>query len=345
MAQPVKKNVDVVTIVVTHHMQSVYTPTVIELFELVKELGVYKQEKKDSSDDKEKPEEYSFSVEAFSEDAESGLYYGYTETAKMMNIPPKKNLTSGDISQMILGEDEKPVFANYFIYNPTKHLLMYEVNRNGCSINKLIEMMRVAYIRKSHELWDRTCHEDRVAIPKFGEYIKITCNGVYRKEAYDRLLNYKRFSQIYLEIPCAQVVLNDKVDENDSFENGIKKIMQNAHELNAPKATMILDAAPVSESISGLTRDTVIRYVNTVRKKVSGATRPIHLKVQGYYTDADSGRNRRGTVDFTEDFFDEHFYIPRKMLHDDLQLQDRKIGMQKVYKKIIGEINEMNLIQ
>lgn len=64
---------------------------------------------------------------------------GLVETSRNENIPPKKNKKKKTIEKLGLEVGEGLAYANIFIYEKKRQILMYEVNKFGCFIDHFIE--------------------------------------------------------------------------------------------------------------------------------------------------------------------------------------------------------------
>ena len=66
---------------------------------------------------------------------------GIIETTQDSDIPPIKNKTTKEYSSVgINPETEGLAYANIFIYDSLRNILIFEINKNGCFLNKELQL-------------------------------------------------------------------------------------------------------------------------------------------------------------------------------------------------------------
>jgi hypothetical protein len=63
---------------------------------------------------------------------------GIVETSRDQNIPPKKHRKKKTISKLGLDAEEGLAYANVFLFDRKKNIMMYEVNKFGCFVDHFI---------------------------------------------------------------------------------------------------------------------------------------------------------------------------------------------------------------
>ena len=91
----------------------------------------------------------------------------------------------------------------------------------------------------------------------------------------------------------------------------------------------------------GLSRSLVKGVVDAVKVSIadSGHRQNIQkIEVLGYSVDIDSGKSTSKTIDILADTFNESFKIPDVQIQSNIQLEDRKQGIETLYSKVLPEI-------
>lgn len=109
---------------------------------------------------------------------------GIIETSRKSNVPAKKNAKSKKISKLGLEASESLVYANIFIYDLSRKLIMYEVNKNGCFIDHFIEYFY------------RCSRDKESTIKDFG----LKFNSLLKKDEYLRLKRFDYIKSLQIEV-------------------------------------------------------------------------------------------------------------------------------------------------
>lgn len=65
------------------------------------------------------------------------------------------------------------------------------------------------------------------------------------------------------------------------------------------------------------------------------------IEITGYSIDPESNRQKIRTIDLLADTFDEPFMIPEVQLQVNLQREDRKAGILRLYERIAPELRQI----
>ena len=85
------------------------------------------------------PENGKFVELSIMEDSTSnGIIKGLVITTQDSDIPPKRNKRTGEMSSVDIDVNtEGFAYANAFLYDTRRKVLIYEINKNGCFLNRL----------------------------------------------------------------------------------------------------------------------------------------------------------------------------------------------------------------
>lgn len=84
--------------------------------------------------------EKSFHVSLFNDPISEDYVEGLVITTQDSDIPPKRNKRTGEFSPVQIDtRTEGFAYANVFLYDKTRNVLLYEINKNGCFPRQLTE--------------------------------------------------------------------------------------------------------------------------------------------------------------------------------------------------------------
>ena len=70
-----------------------------------------------------------------------GVAMAFIETTQDSDLPPVKNKQSKELTALDINPNEEGLaFANILLYETRLNVLIYEINRNGCYLGKLLLM-------------------------------------------------------------------------------------------------------------------------------------------------------------------------------------------------------------
>lgn len=250
---------------------------------------------------------------------------GVVITTQDSDIPPKRNKMTGQMSDLGINvEVEGLAYANAFLYDIRHKVLIYEVNKNGCYIKQLKEMI--------YDLWGAV-DDLNANRPKFN----IDFSMLARRNEYQRMLSMTYYKQISIELARPHELINNFIGENDSISNWIQANLDNALSGNADTVLLEQTATSRKLNIEGLSRNSITSIIGKLFEKVD-RSHINKLIVKGYTEDVEDS-NRCRPVDLLTDVFNESFYLSGIAVHSNLQVQERLNGVQAVHDRIMPELN------
>jgi len=254
---------------------------------------------------------------------------GMVVTNQVRDIPPKKNKLTGhyEAVQIDLAK-EGLAFANVFIYDSQRNVLIYEVNRNGCYLDQL----RTFILSK----WNG--NNDNVTLNQ------VHFRAVVRHHEYDRMLGMNYFKRIRLEMMNPSSMVECFREENDSLFNNLLRNNAKAGR-NGNADVFVLEQIALNKQVNptGLARAAVRGIVDTVRLNLPGGMLRQNIKtlvVEGYTTDSESPK-KLVPIDLLADSFKETFKLTDVQVHIDVQQQERTEGIERVYERILPELRRI----
>ena len=248
---------------------------------------------------------------------------GIVITGQNKNLPPKRDNITGDFSTLNLNvQKEKLSFGNIFLYDSSLNILFYELNANGCYLDKL-----AAYVE---DYWNKKNEHNK---------IKLSFNTVSRRGEYERLLKMGYYKEFYVELTNPTEILQDYNDVNDSLFSVAKHYIKNAVKSNSD--TLVIKYSTNGKKLNkiGLSAKPLIDIVNSFRFLLRGEQRKNvkALKVKGYFTDPEESKSMQ-PVNLVSDVFTIFIKLSSKTLQSDLQETERKSEIEKVYNKYSTEL-------
>lgn len=268
--------------------------------------------------------EKSFTFTLFRDPADDSFVEGLVITTQDSDIPPKRNKQTGALSSVEIDTSlEGFAYANVFLYDKLRRVLIYEINKNGCFPRQFAEAIYAHWNRVEEGEEERTRFS--LAFPVFA-----------RRDEYNRMLRMNYYKQVSVELVNPQGLVLDRLANDDSIESWIKLSAQQAAGLNAN--VIKLEQTVFSRKLNpqGLSHNGVIEIVDKV-VSLFGRSNIQKLEVQGYTEDTEDSRRCR-PVDLLTDSFNEFFRIPAIQVHSNLQINERKNGIENLYNRILPEI-------
>ena len=252
----------------------------------------------------------------------SSLITGIVETRQLKDTPPKINKRTNKISSLGLNiEEEALVFANVFLYDTDRNVLLYEVNANGCYLDKLIPVI--------YSLWKRENDLE----------FNLEFSAIIRKHEYKKLLTAKYIKEFQIELREAKEILRLISEEKDSIYNGVKKIVETAVKNNSDTISILQKAQSKKCNPLGIALDSVIAVVKGGRKILESDLRDNVkvMKVKGYFENPEEITTPQ-PLNLIADTFQERIRLPEVGQQEDLQEFERKQEILRLYERILPEI-------
>lgn len=248
---------------------------------------------------------------------------GIVMTGQNKDLPPKRNNQTGEFSQLDLDiNKEKLSFGNIFLYDSRINAFFYELNVNGCYLNKLAE--------KIQEYWNN--HYD--------DKIESSFIAVSRKGEYQRLMRMKYYKEFYVELTNPTEILQDYKDNTSSLFSMAKSYISKGMKNNSD--VFVLKFATFGKRVNklGLSYKAILELAKSFGCLLIGEQRKNvkKLQVKGYFTDPNEPQTLQ-PINLVSDIFNVHIKLTTQTLHSNLQEMERKEEIEKLYLKHLPELN------
>lgn len=250
---------------------------------------------------------------------------GIIITTQDKDLAPKNNKITDVISPIELNpEIEGLAYANVFLYDGNLNVLLYEVNRNGCFLNNIIEIY-------NNETIDE---EDKYSL----EFL-----AVVRKAEYERFLNMYYIKEFELDIAEPRAVLREIQDTEDGIGAALKKHLEAGIKANTDKVTLHYTAAGKKTNPQGLKRTRIKRMIDATRQILQTPQRGNveELRVKGYVEDVENIKALQPINLIADTFRTLYINLPTAIIHINLQIDDRKVEIERAYEKIKPELQRI----
>lgn len=274
--------------------------------------------------------EKTFTFTLFKNPAQMDYVEGLVITTQDSDIPPKRNKNTGAFSSVDIDTRiEGFAYANVFLYDISRKVLVYEINKNGCFPRQFAEAVYY-YWNMSEQVED-----EPVVRTRFNLKFPILA----RRNEYDRMLRMNYYKKISVELINPQGLVLQQLEDDDSIENWIKSSVNRAVGCNANVIRLEQSVFNRKLNPNGLSHAGVKDIVDKV-KSLFGRGNIQKLEVQGYTDDVEDPRKCR-PIDLLTDAFKEFFRIEDIQVHSDLQSSARKQGIESLYGRILPEIRQI----
>lgn len=253
---------------------------------------------------------------------------GIVETTQNKEIPPIKNRNTKMFSQVNINtEIEGLAFANIFLYDSSLNVLIYEVNRNGCYLRTLKELVEKKWAE----------HNDK-------NQIQIELGVVCRLDEYKRMLEIQNYRKINCQICCPSEVLREVRQQEQSLARSLLEAhLSIAEQSNINVITIEQKCLSVRLNREGMQAGFVKDFVSLV-KNICGLGQRTNIKnctVHGYTLDPESEKAKSTSINLLADVFDEYILIPEVQIQSSLQEQERKASIEVLYHRISPELKSI----
>ena len=141
-----------------------------------------------------------------------------------------------------------------------------------------------------------------------------------------------------------QIVYEMNNHSESLAEQIIRQQAENGIQTGADFVTIEQNCTLLRLNPHGLSRD-FVRGVADFTRNLLQRTRLRQnvetIEITGYSIDPESDRQKIRTIDLLADTFDESFMIPEVQLQVNLQREDRKAGILKLYERIAPELRQI----
>ena len=258
-----------------------------------------------------------------------GVAMAFIETTQDSDLPPVKNKHSKELTALDINPNEEGLaFANILLYDTRFNILIYEINRNGCYLGKLKEWIERRW-NENHE----------------GQEIEISFPAIIRRNEYNRVLGMTNYRKLVCKLLNPAQIVHEMNNHSDSLaEQIIRQQAENGLQTGADFVTIEQNCTLLRLNPHGLSRD-FVRGVADFTRYLLHRTRLRQnvetIEITGYTIDPESNRQKIRTIDLLADTFDESFMIPEVQLQVNLQREDRKAGILRLYERIAPELRQI----
>ena len=258
-----------------------------------------------------------------------GVAMAFIETTQDSDLPPVKNKQSKELTALDINPNEEGLaFANILLYDTRLNVLIYEINRNGCYLGKLKEWIE--------RRWNEN-HEE--------QEIEINFPAIIRRNEYNRVIGMTNYRKLVCKLLNPTQIVYEMNNHSESLaEQIIRQQAENGIQTGADFVTIEQNCTLLRLNPHGLSRD-FVRGVADFTRNLLQRTRLRQnvetIEITGYSIDPESNRQKIRTIDLLADTFDEPFMIPEVQLQVNLQREDRKAGILRLYERIAPELRQI----
>ena len=258
-----------------------------------------------------------------------GVAMAFIETTQDSDLPPVKNKQSKELTALDINPNEEGLaFANILLYDTRLNVLIYEINRNGCYLGKLKEWIE--------RRWNEN-HEE--------QEIEINFPAIIRRNEYNRVIGMTNYRKLVCKLLNPTQIVYEMNNHSESLaEQIIRQQAENGIQTGADFVTIEQNCTLLRLNPHGLSRD-FVRGVADFTRNLLQRTRLRQnvetIEITGYTIDPESNRQKIRTIDLLADTFDESFMIPEVQLQVNLQREDRKAGILRLYERIAPELRQI----
>jgi len=263
------------------------------------------------------------------DDIDGEFIVGLVITSRKGGAPPKHNTETGATEALGLGEDEGLGYANVFLYEKRRHMLMYEFNKNGTYLSQFIDFVQT----KTIEITNNEEETDSLFC------VSLELNPLLRSEAYARMLGIGIYRS--LEIVIANPVeFMQFVDHGTVQGKALLDLTSSSISLDSPRYKANFTCG--HEITTSLSTGGFRRIIDALRYGMT----TLHghniekIKLKGYYQDSESGTVLQ-PIDLLADRYIKTFNLPEPREFTDFQEGQRREQIVYLYKSCLNELSRL----
>ncbi|MCX6316870.1 MAG: hypothetical protein NTW29_06250 [Bacteroidetes bacterium] len=240
---------------------------------------------------------------------------GLVETTRDKNIPPKKNRRSKKVQSLGLTSEEGLAYANVFLYEKKRKLLMYEVNKFGCYVNHFLELIY-------------KCCRDGETYSNFN----LEINALLKANEYKRFLQMRFHKSLEVQIAYPSEIIKEYKHKKDALWNLCSEgKAMHSERVHAKFEVMVHGGG------NGLASNNLKSLVDRIRDVANGPnSRNVEkLIVVGYERDSDDGGLQ--PIDLIADRMLKEIELDEPRDNSDLLEWQRQNQIEKLYKSCLDE--------
>jgi hypothetical protein len=252
---------------------------------------------------------------------------GIIITTQNKDIPPKRNKRNKVFHSLGIDiEVEGLAFANIFIYDISRNILLYEINRNGCFPKQLIDFIYAKWVEREDIRFE------------------LSFPAILRSNEYQRMLQMNYYKRIVIELYKPNELISCFDENTDSIENNIlRHNLLSSNQSNADILKVEQIARSKKFNPMGLSRTMIQNLVDVIKLNIAdrGFRSNIQtLKIEGYSLDPEGG-NAIKHINILADTFNEFFKITAIPVQSDVQERERKEGIEALYHQLLPELRQL----
>ncbi|GHV39667.1 hypothetical protein FACS1894179_04920 [Bacteroidia bacterium] len=249
---------------------------------------------------------------------ESNFILGMFVTTQVTNIPPG-HLPGNeeDYSVVDLGEGRGLAYPNVFLYDKSRHVILWEVNRTGVTEQSMQTLFND--ILKKEDIYSEC---DVRLLP------------LLSSNAYKRVSDMIKIDEIEFQIVNPQEYL---LRENTN--NSLAGIATLVNDFDATKSIKVTIQADEDKTVNKSSLLNLVKFIQNIIWTPKGRMRN-KIVIKGLKND-DDGRSIEDTINVLLDRMTSYFEIKEYKRNTDLQVTDRKQGIKEAYSKIKKDIAKL----
>jgi hypothetical protein len=242
---------------------------------------------------------------------------GLVVTSRNENIPPKKNKKKKTIEKLGLEVGEGLAYANVFIYEKKRKILMYEVNKFGCFVDHFID-----YIHR--------CCKDSENFKSFD----IALNSILNANEYQRMLKMRFHKSVELQIANPRQIIADYQHKQDALFN----VCSSAASVGSTRLSTKFEVEAKKDGV-GLTSRSVKELIDSVLRIFRSPQGDNIKKIQvvGYETDSEDDKLQ--PIDLIADRYLQQIELDEPRENTDLLEGQRSKQIKGLYLKCIDDFD------
>jgi len=252
---------------------------------------------------------------------ENDILIGFIRSIMDKDLPAKINKKSKKISALDVSNEEGIAYGNILLYSKSLKTLFYEVNKNSIYLDVFKEFLYDSYL-KSENLKNE-CSFD------------LDFSTIFRKNEYERALKMQHYKSFKLKVYQPKELLKNYKEVNSSTKDLVElefmPEIEKAATLNSDYAEIEFKVESIKEG--GLYKnkiEPIIRNLGKLLKLGQIRSNIDTVEVCGYDSEYS---NKKIPIDLIGDVYFCNFKLDVPRLDSNLQKEDRKKEIIKVYEK------------
>jgi len=254
---------------------------------------------------------------------------GVVITTKLSGLPPKHDTHTGTTEPLGFGPNQGLGFANVFLFEKRRNILMYEFNKNGTYISQFMEFVQ----QKADDIYQPLMLHDT----NFRMHLE--CDPILKSGAYQRMLDIGVYRQLEIAIANPTEFMQ-YVDQSSENGRSIQEILGVSTYLDSPKFRAIYYS---ERSPSSHLNTSAFRRIMNVINYALGTTMGGNvetIKLKGYYIDPD-GRSVLQQIDLLTDRYLKQINLPEPRELSDFQEGERRELIVSLYLSCLDELSRI----